>query len=75
MISTTMTAGERIYHKQAGGGGYGDPFTREPQAVARDVRNEKVSARAAREMYGVVVDGETGVVDDLATAGLRKRSA
>ena len=36
------------------GGGYGDPLTREPDAVARDVREQKVTAEAARAVYGVV---------------------
>jgi N-methylhydantoinase B len=71
MISTRMTAGEVIYHKQAGGGGFGDPFARNPAAVARDVRNEKVSLRAAREQYGVVIDPRTGEVDEAETARCR----
>jgi N-methylhydantoinase B len=36
-----------------GGGGFGDPHERDPQAVLRDVRQGKVSAGAAREMYGL----------------------
>jgi N-methylhydantoinase B len=36
----------------AGGGGWGDPRDREPESVLRDVLNEKVSADAAREVYG-----------------------
>jgi N-methylhydantoinase B/oxoprolinase/acetone carboxylase alpha subunit len=59
MISTSMSAGERIYHKQAGGGGFGDPHKRAPAAVARDVRNGKVSVKAAREQYRVVIDAAT----------------
>ena len=45
MISTTMAAGEVIYHRQAGGGGWGDPLERDPEAVAQDVGNDKVSPR------------------------------
>ena len=59
MISTSMRAGERIYHKQAGGGGFGNPHKRAPAAVARDVRNGKVSVKAAREQYKVVIDEDT----------------
>jgi N-methylhydantoinase B len=59
MISTSMRAGERIYHKQAGGGGFGDPCKRDPSAVARDVKNGKVSMKAAREQYRVVIDEDT----------------
>jgi N-methylhydantoinase B len=44
-----------------GAGGYGNPLTRDPQAVLYDVIEGKVSARAAFELYGVVLN-------DLATA-------
>ncbi|HKG24402.1 MAG TPA: hypothetical protein VKB09_02090, partial [Thermomicrobiales bacterium] len=56
-----------------GGGGYGDPFRREPQAVLTDVRNGWVSADAARAEYGVVlIDmGDDYQIDEAATEGLR----
>ncbi|MBV9355347.1 MAG: hydantoinase B/oxoprolinase family protein [Chloroflexi bacterium] len=38
-----------------GGGGYGDPFTREPAAVLDDVLNGYVSIEAAERDYGVVI--------------------
>jgi len=72
MISTSMKAGERIYHKQAGGGGWGDPLLREPAAVARDVRNGKVALATACEAYGVVLDAATLTVDEAATMTLRQ---
>lgn len=56
-----------------GGGGYGDPRRRDPEAVARDVRQGKVSVAAAREAYGVVTDG-SGRLDPAATAELRAAS-
>ena len=55
MISSTMHAHETLYHRQPGGGGFGDPLQRVPQRVADDVRNEKVSRAAARDEYGVVL--------------------
>lgn len=58
MISSSMEEGDRLYHRQAGGGGFGDPWLREPDAVAWDVKNEKVSLAAAKEEYGVVLDKE-----------------
>jgi N-methylhydantoinase B len=73
MISTTIKAGERIYHRQAGGGGHGEPLQRSPAAVARDVRNDKVSLAAAGEQYGVVLDERTLEVDEEATRRLRQR--
>ena len=71
MISTSMEADERIYHRQAGGGGWGDPLLRSPADVARDVKNNKVSLEAAREAYGVVLDEVSLAVDKAATAALR----
>lgn len=73
MISTTMAAGQRIYHKQAGGGGWGDPLQRDPAAVALDVKNDKVSAAAAREQYGVALNDSTLAVDLAATESLRRQ--
>ena len=49
----------------------GDPFEREPEAVAEDVLDEKVSVAAARELYGVVV-AHDGSVDAAATDDLRR---
>jgi N-methylhydantoinase B len=71
MISTSMRRNERLYHKQPGGGGFGDPLLRDPARVAADVHNERVSVEAAREQYGVVVS-QTGEVDIEATSRLRE---
>lgn len=56
-----------------GGGGHGDPLSREPAAVAADVADGFVSVAAARERYGVVLDcsGPLPAVDAAATATLR----
>lgn len=74
MISTSMRAGETIYHRLAGGGGFGDPFTRAPELVARDVHNGKISMNAARDEYGVVLDIQTLAIDANMTNELRKRN-
>lgn len=73
MISTSMKAGERIYHRQPGGGGFGNPLMRTAAEVAMDVKNDRVSVQAARTLYGVVVDAESFVVDEAATDELRRR--
>ncbi len=39
----------------AGGGGFWSPLERDPDAVLRDVVNEKVSIAGARSEYGVVI--------------------
>jgi N-methylhydantoinase B len=74
MISTRMKTRETIYHKQPGGGGYGNPLDRAPAAVAWDVKNGRVSIEAARKQYGVVLDPSTLGVDEAGTAALRAKS-
>lgn len=64
-----------VFCHELAGGGWGDPLERDPQAVLRDVRNEYVSAHAARRDYGVVVDTTNWQVDAPATAQLRARMA
>jgi N-methylhydantoinase B len=72
-VTTTMQRGELLIHHQAGGGGHGDPFARAADAVARDVRNGKVSVAAARTHYGVAVDAD-GTLDESETVRLRTAS-
>ena len=48
-----------------GGGGYGDPIKRNPDAVHADVLNGHVSQHAAAALYGVVI--ESGKLDGEAT--------
>jgi len=66
----TIPTGDRLIIEMPGGGGYGDPMTRDPEAVATDVRLGLVSAEAAANEYGVVVTDD-GKVDAQATAGRR----
>jgi len=70
-----LDAGEVLVNDTGGGGGFGDPFTREPESVARDVRNGFVSVQAAARDYGVVIDADTFTVDAASTARLRERAA
>ena len=55
-----------------GGGGYGNPFERDPMAVLDDVRCGKVSLDRAREVYGVVINLESWSVDMQETSRLRR---
>jgi N-methylhydantoinase B len=50
-----------------GGGGFGDPLTRDPQHVLADVLSGYVSAEAAERDYGVVLDKIGRAVDEAAT--------
>jgi N-methylhydantoinase B len=66
-----LASGDRMIHEQAGGGGFGSPVDRDPGLVLRDWRDERVSRRSARTLYGVVI-GREGNVDVAATRRLRK---
>lgn len=66
----TLPAGAELHALSPGGGGWGDPRTRDPALVAADVRDGLVSVDAARELYGVVCDA-AGRIDAAATAALR----
>jgi N-methylhydantoinase B len=68
---TLCESGDDIQFHSAGGGGYGDPLERDPQAVEQDVFNEYVSIEMARHDYGVVIDSKTLKVDLKATEKLR----
>ncbi|MBU2533093.1 MAG: hydantoinase B/oxoprolinase family protein, partial [Alphaproteobacteria bacterium] len=62
--------GERVVLRSAGGGGYGDPLDRAPDAVAEDFRLGYISGAAARDVYGVALDTRCRVQTE-ATATLR----
>lgn len=64
--------GDSVTNMMAGGGGYGDPFLRDPEAVCQDVMLELVSIESAREDYGVaIMDSESYEIDEVATEALR----
>lgn len=66
-----VPAGARIHFQPAGGGGFGDPTDRDPEAVLADVKNGYVSPEAARDAYDVVVDETSMTIDRDATAERR----
>ena len=55
LIQLPMKAGERVRIEQSGGGGWGDPRKRDPEAVLRDVDDGVVSMDSARRDYGVLL--------------------
>ena len=65
MFSTTIGAGDVYVHRMAGGGGWGDPLERDPERVADDVIDGKVtreprsSTTASRRRDGEVDDERT----------------
>jgi N-methylhydantoinase B len=64
-----VEAGDVVCFLTPGGGGWGDPFLRDPEAVATDVRAGFVSLASAAADYGVAI--ADGRVDPAATAALR----
>lgn len=50
-----LASGAHITHALPGGGGYGEPWQRDPQRVLSDVIDAYVSLEAAARDYGVVI--------------------
>ncbi len=67
-----LTSGDRVVVATPGGGGYGDPFKREPQAVLLDVMLERYSLAQAKDWFGVVISDDGTEVDTAATKALRQ---
>ena len=70
----TLEEGDELRILSGGGGGHGSPLEREPRRVLVDVLDGKVSAAAARSIYGVVLDLAAQAIDEVATKELRARS-
>jgi len=79
-----LKAHQVVHLNLPGGGGYGDPFSREPEHVRQDVIAGYVTPEAAARDYGVVVRftgrddelvrlPEQWVIDEAATGNLRNR--
>jgi N-methylhydantoinase B len=69
---TQFGPGDVVVMDAAGGGGFGDPFERDPELVESDVVEGYVSVERAKENYGVVIDPETMKVAPEETAKLRE---
>lgn len=65
--------GDLLHYITWGGGGWGDPLTRDPDLVALEVRQGLVTKEGALD-YGVVLD-DAGAVDAAKTESLRKDMA
>jgi N-methylhydantoinase B len=70
-----LRKGDLLSWELGGGGGWGDPFERDPDRVRVDVLRGYVSLKSAEEDYGVVLDPETLAVDQQKTAGLRQKES
>jgi N-methylhydantoinase B len=67
--------GERHLILTGGGGGWGDPYERDANAVLNDVIRGYISLESARKDYGVVIREEDGeyILDEVETEKLRKQ--
>jgi N-methylhydantoinase B len=66
--------GDLLYFDTWGGGGWGDPYKRDPAKVAFDVEAGLVTAAGAKANYGVVLKKDL-TVDAKATDALRAKLA
>jgi N-methylhydantoinase B len=57
----------------ASGGGLGDPLERDPELVRQDLKWGVISEQTAREIYGILIDQNSGKVDPAATESLRTK--
>lgn len=66
-----LEPGDMFVMRTGGGGGWGDPFERDPAIVVRDVRVGLLTIEQARDLYGVVIDGDTLELDESSTTQVR----
>jgi N-methylhydantoinase B len=62
-VQAQLPAGAVLAYQYGGGGGFESPLLREPEAVLEDVLDEYVSIEAARDRYGVVLNGSVEALD------------
>ncbi len=70
---TFCEPGDTVSFISAGGGGYGDPFERDPEAVERDVQYGYVSIERAETDYGVIINPDDLTLDLTATLKCRNK--
>jgi len=75
LAGVVLRRGDVVRLESAGGGGFGDPFERDPALVLADVRDGVVAAESAERDYGVVLTATGDGVDQERTAELRRRTA
>lgn len=70
---TQLKPGDVIIIDAPGGGGYGNPFERDPEMVLNDVIEGYVSIESAQKDYGVVINPDTKEIDWGETKKLREK--
>jgi N-methylhydantoinase B len=69
-----LNEGETLIARSCGGGGYGPPWERDPEAVRRNVAEGWISRDRAEIVYGVIFDA-AGTVNGQETNAARERLA
>ncbi|MEM8948323.1 MAG: hydantoinase B/oxoprolinase family protein [Pseudomonadota bacterium] len=70
-----IAAGDRVDVGTPGGGGYGDPFERDPEAVLEDVRLGYYSRDQVLDLFGVALTDDLSAIDVAATRQRRASKA
>lgn len=55
-VTCKIKKGDVVRHEQSGGGGFGDPLERDPDLVAHDIWNDKISIEFAQKHYDLSMD-------------------
>lgn len=66
-----LMKGDTFSTYPSGGGGWGDPKKRPAEKVRMDVRNGLISAKKARDVFGVALEGPDFTVNEAETNKLR----
>ncbi len=69
-----LRPGDLIRVSTPGGGGYGNPYERDPNLVDRDVKRGYYTKDQARDLFGVAITPE-GLIDHEETKSLRAEEA
>ncbi|MDP7343495.1 MAG: hydantoinase B/oxoprolinase family protein, partial [Alphaproteobacteria bacterium] len=71
----TLGEGDVWVGRSSGGGGYGDPLQRQPEAVLASVFDGLLTIECANDVYGVVIDRAAMAIDFATTRALRGKIA
>ena len=71
----TIERDEVWFGFSSGGGGYGDPLKRDPEAVLESIFDGLLSVEAAEQVYGVAINKAMMTIDFTKTAELRRKLA
>lgn len=75
ITNLSIAAGDTMQLESAGGGGYGSPWERDPDAVLDDYLDGNISKHAMEDVYGVLLNEDGRSVDRAATACRRAQRA